>query len=218
MGTFVKRSNKVHILMVLDMSGSMASQWDDTIGGANTYFDGLREDKENDYSVTVINFDTDYEILCANRPVSEVPRLNHTNYHPRGGTALYDAIGRALTETESKVLEGEKAIVVVITDGEENSSVKETERTIKPRIERLQSKGNWTFVYLGAVANAWDNASKMGMSIGNTRRYRKAATRGVYSSLIGATQSYACSNSSATMDFFADHGGGMEGLEEEDNV
>jgi hypothetical protein len=192
--------------MVLDMSGSMAPQWDDTIGGANSYFEGLQEDSSTDYRVTIINFDTSYEVLCSDRPLSEVPKLTKRNYRPRGGTALYDAVGRAIKETESKVLEGEKAIVVIITDGEENSSVKETERTIKPKIETLQGRGNWTFIYLGAVANAWDNASKMGIYSSNTLRYNKTKTKGLYRSMVGATQSYAASQCSATMDFMGDFG------------
>jgi uncharacterized protein YegL len=215
MGTFVKRSNLVHVLMVLDMSGSMQPQWDDTIGGANSYFDGLKEDKNTDYMVTIVNFDTAYEVLCANRPLSEVPKLDRRNYHPRGGTALYDALGRAIRETESKVLSGERAIVVIITDGEENSSVVETQLTIKPKVETLQGKGNWTFVYLGATPNAWMNASQMGISSGNTIRYKKSATRSLYNGLVGATQSYTSSNCSTSVNFMQDFGQDLKEAEED---
>jgi uncharacterized protein YegL len=202
--------------MVLDMSGSMQPQWDDTIGGANSYVDGLKEDKNTDYLMTIVNFDTAYEVLCANRPLSEVPKLDRRNYHPRGGTALYDALGRAIRETESRVLAGERAIVVIITDGEENSSVTETQLTIKPKVETLQGKGNWTFIYLGATPNAWSNAGQIGIGTGNTIRYKKSATRSLYKGLVGATQSYSLSNNSATMDFMNEYGSGLKEAEEDD--
>ena len=147
-----------------------------------------------------------------------MPKLDRENYRPRGGTALYDAVGRALTETETKVLDGEKAIVVIITDGEENSSHIETGATIKPRIERLQGQGNWTFVYLGAFANAWDEAQAMGISIGNTMRFRGSKTKGLYTGLSRATMSYSADSVSAqSMNFVQDYtNADLQDAEEED--
>jgi uncharacterized protein YegL len=217
MGTFVKRSNRVHVLMILDMSGSMAPQWDDTIGGANSYFEGLKKDENTDYRVTIINFDTAYEVLCSDRPLAEVPKLDRMNYRPRGGTTLYDAVGRAIRETEVKVLDGEKAVVVIITDGEENSSHEETQSTIKPKIEILQGRGNWTFVYLGAVANAWLEASKMGIGLGNTVKFNKRHTKGLYANMVGATMSYSADSSrSASVNFVQDYGQNLADLDDDD--
>ena len=141
MGTFVQRSNIVHVLMVLDMSGSMSDKWDDTIGGANSYIEGLKADGGADYRVTIVNFDTEYEVLCAAVPLSEVPKLDKSNYCPRGMTALYDAVGRAITEAEPRVMSNEKAIVVVVTDGQENASREYTQYTIKPKIEGPTGSG-----------------------------------------------------------------------------
>lgn len=216
MGTYVKRSNTTHVIMVLDESGSMTPQWDDTIGGVNAYFDKLREDTGTNYSVSIMKFDTEYRPICANIPVSQVPKLDRNNYCPRGATALYDAVGRALNQTETKVMVGEKAIVVIVTDGEENSSKEETELTIRPRIERLQGHGNWTFVYLGAVANAWDNAQKMGLHQGNVRRYKKGLTKEVFASMSAGTIGYASSNISATQDFYKVFVPEESGIEEDD--
>jgi Mg-chelatase subunit ChlD len=204
MGTYVKRSNTTHVIMILDESGSMSPQWDDTIGGANAYVDKLKEDKMTNYRISLLKFDTEYRPICWDLPVSEVPRLDRTNYCPRGSTALYDAVGYALNQIESKVNDGEKAICVIITDGEENSSKEQTETTIRPRIETLQGRGNWTFVYLGAAANAWDNAQRMGLYKGNVRHYNKANTREVYAMMSNSTVDFAASSGSATVDYFSD--------------
>lgn len=207
MGTFVQRSNIVHVLMVLDMSGSMSDKWDDTIGGANSYIEGLKSDTESDYRVTIVNFDTYYEVLCSGVPLSEVPELNKENYCPRGMTALYDALGRAIHEAEPKVSEGDKAIVVIITDGQENSSREYSSRTIRTKIESLQAQGNWTFVYLGAAASAWEDASSMGICVNNTMRYSKDKTQNLYRGLSVATMAYSGDMAvSGSMNFMHDYG------------
>ena len=219
MGTFVQRSNIVHVLMVLDMSGSMSDKWDDTIGGANSYIEGLKADGGADYRVTIVNFDTEYEVLCAAVPLSEVPKLDKSNYCPRGMTALYDAVGRAITEAEPRVMSNEKAIVVVVTDGQENASREYTQYTIKPKIEALQALGNWTFVYLGATASAWGDASAMGISSSNTLRYSKRKTKGMYEGLTKATLSYSADYVNAqSMNFMQDYGRDLvdEAAEDED--
>lgn len=215
MGTFVKRSNKIHVAMVLDESGSMGPQWNDTIGGANAYFEKLKGDKESDYEVTIIKFDTNYGFLAKGVPLSEIPEITHKNYSPSGGTALYDAVGNTLSIMEQKVVEGDKAIMVVITDGEENSSVEHTENSIKPWIERLQNRGNWTFVYLGAVEDAWANAGKMGISRGNVASYNKTATRHVFNSLSDATLGFATDLKGSTSSFYSTYVSDKTGIEED---
>lgn len=216
MGTFIQKSNKVHVAMILDESGSMAPQWDDTIGGANTYFENLKKDSEVDYSISITKFDTVYTTLATNVPITEVPLIDKRNYSPRGMTALYDAVGRTLQSLESVVQDNEKAMVVIITDGAENSSREHTHATIRPWIERLQAKGNWTFVYLGAVEDAWANASQMGLNIGNVASYSKLKTREVFASMSLGTQNYAKSADRATQAFYQTSGVTWDGVEPED--
>ena len=51
-------------------------------------------------TVTLAQFDTEYEVVYANRPIADVPRLE---LQPRGGTALYDALGRLITDVGAEL-------------------------------------------------------------------------------------------------------------------
>ena len=206
MGTFVQRSNTVWVALILDESGSMSPIWDDTIGGANAYFDKFREENTAiAYRVTIMKFDTEYRPLCINAPMSEVPILDRQNYCPRGCTALYDAVGKVLAETESQVQEGDKALVLIVTDGQENSSVEHTRASIKPWVERLQGQGNWTFVYLGAVADAWAEAGAMGIVRGNVASYTTDCAGPAWTAATSGTACYAKSANMSSSEFYNDY-------------
>src|SRR3954452_12285310 len=87
------------IAVLLDRSGSMESIKSDTEGGFNAFVEGQRSESL-DVRVTLAQFDTQYEVVYANRPVGEVPRLE---LQPRGGTALYDAVGRLITDVGAEL-------------------------------------------------------------------------------------------------------------------
>jgi hypothetical protein len=76
-------------------------------------------------------------------------------------TPLYDAIGRivSLAETDRP----EKAIIVIMTDGEENSSKEMTKGAAKAALDRVRAKG-WEVVFLGAEFSKFDDAEGVGQT------------------------------------------------------
>lgn len=76
---------------------------------------------------------------------------------------MLDTIGEAL-DTGSPVAEA--PIVVIFTDGDENGSSKFTKSEIKEKIEQKTGEG-WTFVYLGANQDAFEEAGGLGI-VGDT--------------------------------------------------
>lgn len=163
-------SVKTHIIALLDRSGSMASLVDSTIEGYNGFIDGLRD--ENALVTTVI-FDDFNEYLCKDMPIAKVRKLTKEKYFVRGGTALIDAFVGTLKEIKSNPKH--KYIVLVITDGQENSSRQYDSKQMKSLVERLTGKGNWTFTYIGANQDSWDEASKWGFRAGNVATYTASA-------------------------------------------
>lgn len=162
-----KRTTLIHF--ILDKSGSMDSIKKATISGFNEYLQSLKKSKEKiNFSLTLfdsISIDTPY----INVSVKQVETLSSKTYRPNGGTPLYDAVVESVEALHEKVKEQDIAIVVAImTDGEENSSKTHDEKCMRDLVEKLQSKGNWTFTYMGANQDAWGNAAKMGISRGNT--------------------------------------------------
>ena len=135
-------------VFLLDRSGSMQSCRDDTIGGFNSF---INVQKEHGGTMTLCLFDHEFEVVYEKMPIDDVPPLQ---FVPRGSTALYDAIGNIL-----KMDLPNDTMVVILTDGEENSSTKYTANHIKDLIEMKP----WTFVYLGANQDAMLNSSRIGI-------------------------------------------------------
>src|SRR5690242_9883315 len=113
-------TTRIVVAAVLDESGSMYGRRNQVISGYNEYIDSLRRQKNVEYRVSLTKFNTVSTIVYANRPLSEVPPLNASGFIPNGGTALVDAVGDTISSLV--VRPNEAALILVMTDGEENSS------------------------------------------------------------------------------------------------
>ena len=161
------------IVCIIDKSGSMHSIKNDAIGGFNTFIEEQKK-LEGKANVSLVLFNTEYSPVYYNKPLNEVESLNEKTFQPVGGTALLDAIGRTLNELmtkEGSEIAPDKYLVVILTDGEENSSREYTNEAIKKIIEDLRAKGNWEFAYLGANQDAFSVAGGMGISVSNSMNF-----------------------------------------------
>jgi hypothetical protein len=167
------RSDLTDITLVVDRSGSMSIVRDDAEGGVNTFI-AEQAKQPGEALLTLVQFDTEYEFLHKGVPISQVP---HYQLHPRGMTALLDAIGRAINETGERLAamnEQERpglVIFVVMTDGLENSSKEFTKPQLKSMIERQQNEYNWQFTFLGANQDAFAEASSIGIHAAGVANY-----------------------------------------------
>jgi uncharacterized protein YegL len=194
----VKKSITTNVIVILDMSGSMGIIHEPTMSGYNEYINGLKSDG-NKYKVSLTVFDTqEVKKVYTALPIKEVPKLTKKVYTPRAGTPLYDAVCETLSDLRDSSEETEKYLVVIITDGEENSSREYTEKDMKALKSKLEKKGNFSFVYLGANQDAWAVAQKWGFSKGNTASYN-ATSRGVGATFQAMSVSTSGMASSAEM-------------------
>lgn len=159
---------KTEILVITDRSGSMSNIAPDVIGGFNRF---LKDQKAQpgEALITYTQFDTNYEVVYTARPISEAPDLNHSTFVPRGGTALFDAIGRTLNEQGERIARekwAELVVVCIITDGEENSSREFTRERIQEMVKHAEANG-WQFLFLAANQDAFTAAQ----SFGSTAKY-----------------------------------------------
>lgn len=195
----------VHVAVILDESGSMESCRQQTIDGFNEYFRLLKQDQDVDYLVSLTKFDacagspTCREVFSAKK-VEDVLNLDASSYSPRGGTPMYDAIGQTVNKIDGAT--ADKFLVVILTDGEENSSTEFDKDSIKKLIATKETLGNWTFVYLGANQDAWAEASKMGIHTANAVNYSTAHMGATMCYTADATRAYAISGSLRSSNFF----------------
>lgn len=118
--------------------------------------------------------DTWYQRWHDALPIDAMPKLTDRSYTCDGGTALLDALGKAIDETGLRLAKlseesrPAKVVFVVITDGEENSSTTFTKAQIREMIAHQEGRYQWGFSFLGCGFDAFAEAGSIGVSIGTT--------------------------------------------------
>lgn len=154
----------------------MATVAADTIGGFNTFLKKQRS-APGTATITLNQFDHEFETIIANQNVEQAKKLNTETYVPRGMTALLDAVGRSINETGARLnalpehLRPSKVLFVIITDGIENASKEYFPEQVKGLIEHQQQHYNWEFVFLGAKQDAILTARRYGIGAANAMTY-----------------------------------------------
>lgn len=217
---------KREVIFIIDGSGSMATKATDVRGGFNSYIQELKKNKDGaEYTISATVFNTSVFPLFTQRSLAEVPLLHEGNYMPGGGTALYDAIATTVDNVKDahfcsecgksrppknkfcadcgEKLNGDSAFTVIImTDGEENSSQFFRKHHIVNKIQGKEKLGNWTFVYMGANQDAMAEGTAIGIQRGNTVSYDTANTNQVFAAAASGTASnyasFTATNTSST--------------------
>jgi hypothetical protein len=177
-----------HYLLITDVSGSMYGLAQDATGGIRSY---LQEQAEIPGKAT-LSF---YEFSTYTRLVHDFAPLEHAfGYllNPTGGTALLDAVGEAVTEVGARLAampEDERpefVVVLITTDGDENSSKEWKLVAVKDLLVQQQEKYGWAITYQGANVDAFAEAGSMGIAM--------ASSLNVEASAAGTQASYAAAS------------------------
>jgi uncharacterized protein YegL len=197
------QKQRVLVNVILDKSGSMASKLNDVIDGFNAYVDGLAKEDQVDYLFSLTLFDTLVAYRHVAIPLSDVKKLNPKSYEPGGNTALNDAIGITVRKVDADRPQVDKVITVIMTDGEENSSREWTHDAVKALIEQKEKEGVWTFVFLGAAPDAWDQGRSYGISAANVAQYDTGRYRLAFVGAALGTNAVAASAAPQSKNMFA---------------
>lgn len=172
--------------LIVDRSGSMSDCVEATINGFNEQLNRIRgmesefPEQEIKFGLTLFNDTVDH--ISMGEPVAKMPYLSKGNYVPDGSTALLDAIGQTATLLGER--EGNQSalpatfVVVVLTDGYENSSKMFNLEQVRAMIQRLEATGKWTFSFIGATLDAVDVAKQMSIKAQNSYHFEKHAMKG----------------------------------------
>lgn len=178
----------VHVSFLVDRSGSMAPLVDDVIGGFNSFLES-QKNEPGECNMTLVQFDgaDPFEILEKDKPIDEIPNLEHGRYLPRGNTPLLDALGDLITycdERSSKEVIKSDQVVAVFTDGHENASHRWGRQALFNVIEKRKKEG-WIFIFMGANQDSYLEAGRLGFDNENIQNYRgdSSGTRMAYSSM-----------------------------------
>jgi len=145
---------------------------------------------------TLGQFNTQFETVWA---LGQTPTNTEQVYtmKPYGGTALNDATAQFVHNIGNylKFLpehqRPSKVVIVIVTDGEENSSREYDTKQIKDLIDQQKSEWKWEFIFLGTTdIDAFKNAGDIGVMRGQTMSFSPAQTRVAFAATSANISSY----------------------------
>lgn len=198
------------ISILLDRSGSMSSIKD----AMETAFDNFIKEHRAVPStkITLVQFDdmNDQDVVYQGVPVESVERLK---LKPRGNTPLLDAFCKLIDRTGER-LSGmsesdrpDQVLMVIITDGQENSSHRHTRNDVFNRVTKQRESFKWQFVYLGANQDVFAEAASFGipqnwaLHYQPTRTGTTASSQAMSDNTVAYTSNSSKSRGTAVMDF-----------------
>jgi hypothetical protein len=161
---------KTEIVVLMDASGSMHSIREDAVGGLNAFVEDQKKES-GEANLTVTFFDSNrYAKWQDGIDLQSCPVLGE-EYQPGASTPLLDATGRTIEELGARLSGLDDAerpgrvMVIILTDGHENSSRHFTKEQVKGLIRQQEATYKWEFVYLGANVDAFAEGAEMGFQM-----------------------------------------------------
>ena len=169
--------------LIVDKSGSMSDCIENTILGFNEQVIKInqlaKEFPNQEVSIGLTTFNEEVHHLFFQKNPDAVERLAEKTYRPSGTTALLDAIGLSVQQLQKEAAISElrtatTVVVVIITDGHENSSRTFTFDQIRKQIRELEASEKWTFSFIGATLDAVDVAEELAINRKNSFSFEKS--------------------------------------------
>ncbi|MFN4184737.1 MAG: vWA domain-containing protein [Hyphomonas sp.] len=193
------KPDTVQSYILLDRTGSMSNIWDEALSSVNAYADSFAADAPGaeiagadiKTAVTVAVFDyqdgLQFDVLRDKVAPQAWKTITNNEASPRGMTPLFDAIGRIIARAEAD--NPEKAVIVIMTDGLENSSKEFTKEGAKAALDRAQARG-WEVIFLGAEFASFNDADAVGMAASKTMAVGSGRMQGSMDALAQKARAY----------------------------
>lgn len=173
------KEKKEYVLFVLDESGSMESCKKATIDGFNEQLQELKKTSDIKTLVSLVKFSSDVQTVFWNKPLEEVDELSNETYSPNGMTAMLDAVGQGVSRLRNDTptdTDDVSFLVIIVSDGAENSSREYTEESVANIITKCKEDKAWTITYMGANQDLSEVSKSLNIPMGNMMLYANSST------------------------------------------
>lgn len=166
-------AHRTAIKLLLDKSWSMSAIRKATEESINGYLEDAKK-LPGVVTVSISEFDHEYHEVLSSTPVEKVKPYGLI---PNGNTAMLDAIGRVCTDFGAELaaipeeLRPGHVILVITTDGEENSSREYSYEDIKKILTRQRAVYSWDILFLAANQDAILTGGMIGIPMASSLSY-----------------------------------------------
>lgn len=167
------------IVGVLDRSGSMVCMGPEPPQAWNAF---VREQQKVGGNESYISFYTfNDSVTCEYKNVLLKDAEEYTDYVTEGCTALYDAV-RLAVNNQLETKRDKNVVLVVITDGKDNSSrgpdnksFSSAKEEVKALVKQMEDEHNWQVMYLAADQDAFSVGASYGAKTGKCANFSKSS-------------------------------------------
>lgn len=153
-----------YVVCIVDCSASMMSIGKEVKDGYNAF---VKEQCSlpGNCIATVVKFNDKVKVVQHGVDIQKLPEADSNTFKPNGTTALHDAICMTIKlvkqEINTLARKPSRVIVMVLTDGAENSSVRYSSKDVAQRIKQCEAR-SWTFTFIGANQDAVATGTEIG--------------------------------------------------------
>jgi len=164
----IEKGKPVEIAFVLDRSSSMDCYAKEAIKGFNQFVKD-QQGQSGEANMGLRQFNEKCSTTYDNVPIADVKKLTGRTFSPSGCTAIYDAVGHTISEVmtrQSNTPQQDRpshTLVVILTDGDENSSRAYNQHTVQQMVSRAREVFGWEFILIGVGVDAQGIAVKLGI-------------------------------------------------------
>ncbi len=147
----------LHYYLVADRSGSMSDQIEEVRDEINKHLLELASDSNESNThvrLHLLVFNSQLDWIFTGQSIDQVMPLTPQQYYAKGNTALFDAAGQAIEWASNSCPnqldpEKEEVVIMIFSDGQENSSRKFNGEQFTQLVERHQDRIGWTIAFSG---------------------------------------------------------------------
>jgi hypothetical protein len=156
---------KLQLGLVVDKSGSMNPLRSAVVSSVNRLLSQQKELFPHRAIVSLRTFNSKVQEVFTDVPLYAVQPISYLNYDPEGGTALLDGIGTTIAAVWHLVgaAPNTPVVIVICSDGEENSSKEFTMAEVRNQIVSKRFCNGWQFLFLSCDERASNFALDLGI-------------------------------------------------------
>ena len=209
---------KTHIAFCIDESGSVRGILVPLVKAYNKNVESIRDavlNESQEATMTALAFGNQnliHRVLYVGQQVQTVTPLKTSDLNPSGMTPLFDSLYMAIKKLEELDDKNKDTtfVITIVTDGEENSSIRPGVPAALKLMKEKISTDRWTFTFLVPNGSAQRFSSKYNITLGNIQEWDEKTEEGTTAAFITnakAYQNYFVAKKSglkSTTSFYAD--------------